>query len=142
MCVLGQSLKLDVLDSVEHGKDSCCSKAVRAPARGTGLIAATARATNRIVVTADDSAFDDLPGVLFETYQPCVPSTDTLARLETGPVAGHPEGWGTPAWSNHPAGMIPGDKRCLGYRKSRCHRKRLLEPLMSRRRNSGASSRS
>lgn len=33
------------------------------------LIAATARAGNRIVITADESAFDDLPGVSFEIHR-------------------------------------------------------------------------
>ena len=32
------------------------------------LIAATARASNRVVITADESAFDDLPGVKFEIH--------------------------------------------------------------------------
>lgn len=33
------------------------------------LIAATARATNRAVVTADPSAFEDLPGVQVQTHR-------------------------------------------------------------------------
>jgi len=32
------------------------------------LIAATARASSRVVITADESAFDDLPGVTFEIH--------------------------------------------------------------------------
>ena len=33
------------------------------------VIAATARASNRVVITADETAFDDLPGVAFETHR-------------------------------------------------------------------------
>jgi predicted nucleic acid-binding protein len=41
------------------------------PARGAHdlPIAATARASNRVVITVDEPAFEDLPGVTFETHR-------------------------------------------------------------------------
>lgn len=58
---------LDV--AVEHGR---LLASVRRAGRPRGahdlLIAATARASNRVVITADESAFDDLPGVTFEIH--------------------------------------------------------------------------
>ena len=56
--------------AVEHAQ---LLVAVRNTGRPRGahdlLIAATARASNRVVITADESAFDDLPGVSFETHR-------------------------------------------------------------------------
>lgn len=56
--------------AVEHAR---LLVAVRQAGRQRGahdlLIAATARASNRTVITADETAFDDLPGVTFETHR-------------------------------------------------------------------------
>jgi tRNA(fMet)-specific endonuclease VapC len=56
--------------AVEHAQ---LLVAVRQAGRPRGahdlLIAATARASKRVVVTADASAFDDLPEVNFETHR-------------------------------------------------------------------------
>ena len=56
--------------AVEHAE---LLVAIRRAGRPRGahdlLIAATARASKRVVITADESAFDDLPGVNFETHR-------------------------------------------------------------------------
>ena len=56
--------------AVEHAE---LLVAIRRAGRPRGahdlLIAATARASKLVVITADESAFDDLPGVNFETHR-------------------------------------------------------------------------
>lgn len=56
--------------AVEHAR---LLVAVRQAGRPRGahdlLIAATARAGNRVIITADDSAFQELPGVHFEAHR-------------------------------------------------------------------------
>ncbi len=60
----------DTSVAIEHARLLAAVKRSGRP-RGAHdlLIAATARTTNRAVVTADPSAFEDLPGVVLQQYR-------------------------------------------------------------------------
>ncbi|MEX0863902.1 MAG: PIN domain-containing protein [Acidimicrobiia bacterium] len=77
--------------AVEHARLLVAVRQAGRPRRAHDLlIAATARAGNRVVITADESAFDDLPGVRFETHRSSKQLGDKTTK-ETGRVDGTAE---------------------------------------------------
>lgn len=60
----------DTSVAIEHARLLAAVKRLGRPKGAHDLlIAATARTTNRAVVTADPSAFEDLPGVVIQQYR-------------------------------------------------------------------------